>query len=154
FAQNRRERVRYYPAASSGVLYFEAAAEDGSGNTLASGRTSLQLIAGTTMHAELILSLGILPPLDLGVGDGGLDQSVDLFGVDLAGRDFSIADLSQRDTGGVDPTKLDSDGDTISDFDEGAGLFVQPDTDGDGTPDYLDLDSDGDCIPDSVEAGD
>jgi hypothetical protein len=43
----------------------------------------------------------------------------------------------------------DADGDTISDRDEGTG-----DTDGDGTPDYLDLDSDGDTIKDSIEAGD
>jgi hypothetical protein len=46
----------------------------------------------------------------------------------------------------------DSDGDTISDEDEGAATGV--DTDGDGIPDYLDTDSDGDGIPDSVEAGD
>ncbi|MCB9506403.1 MAG: VWA domain-containing protein [Myxococcales bacterium] len=45
----------------------------------------------------------------------------------------------------------DTDGDTISDFDEGSG-FV--DTDADGTPDSEDLDSDNDGIPDSVEAGD
>jgi hypothetical protein len=44
---------------------------------------------------------------------------------------------------------LDSDGDGISDADEGKG-----DPDGDGIPNYLDDDSDGDGIPDSVEAGD
>jgi len=45
---------------------------------------------------------------------------------------------------------VDSDGDCISDFDEGNGLV---DTDGDGVPDHLDLDSDGDGIPDRVEQG-
>jgi hypothetical protein len=45
----------------------------------------------------------------------------------------------------------DTDGDTISDTDEGA---PGKDTDWDGTPDYKDLDADGDGIPDSVEAGD
>jgi hypothetical protein len=59
----------------------------------------------------------------------------------------------------------DSDGDTIIDLDEG---FVDPnggstdsgepteslDTDGDGTPDYLDTDSDNDGISDADEAGD
>ncbi|PWJ42198.1 Ig-like domain-containing protein [Sediminitomix flava] len=40
----------------------------------------------------------------------------------------------------------DSDEDGISDSEEGNG-----DTDGDGTPDYLDQDSDGDGIPDSEE---
>ncbi len=44
----------------------------------------------------------------------------------------------------------DEDGDTISDADEGRDENV--DTDGDGTPDYLDEDSDNDTIPDSVEA--
>ncbi len=43
----------------------------------------------------------------------------------------------------------DSDGDTISDFDEGTG-----DTDNDGTPDHRDTDSDGDGIGDREEAGD
>jgi hypothetical protein len=46
----------------------------------------------------------------------------------------------------------DSDGDTISDFDESCQLGA--DSDGDTLPDYLDDDSDGDGIPDAVEAGD
>src|SRR4051812_14815492 len=46
----------------------------------------------------------------------------------------------------------DSDGDGISDHDEGGDVKPARDTDGDGTPDYLDSDSDGDGIPDSVEA--
>ncbi len=46
----------------------------------------------------------------------------------------------------------DEDGDGISDADE--GRRENRDTDGDGTPDYLDDDSDGDGIPDAVEAGD
>lgn len=45
----------------------------------------------------------------------------------------------------------DTDGDTISDGDEGA---TGADTDADGTPDYMDLDSDGDRIDDASEAGD
>ncbi|QQR88603.1 MAG: hypothetical protein IPJ88_10100 [Myxococcales bacterium] len=44
----------------------------------------------------------------------------------------------------------DSDGDGISDIDE--GQQSNRDTDGDGTPDYLDLDSDGDCRSDEDEA--
>ena len=46
----------------------------------------------------------------------------------------------------------DSDGDGISDDDEGAAARV--DTDGDGVPDFQDDDSDGDGIPDGAEAGD
>ena len=45
----------------------------------------------------------------------------------------------------------DTDGDTISDFDEGSGAI---DSDGDGFPDTEDLDSDADGILDSIEAGD
>ncbi len=47
----------------------------------------------------------------------------------------------------------DSDGDGISDHDEGGDLKPPRDTDGDGTPDYLDADSDNDGIPDAIEGG-
>ncbi len=53
-----------------------------------------------------------------------------------------------QDAGG---SFLDSDGDCLSDEQEGA--VEQVDTDQDGTPDFLDSDSDGDGIPDQVEAG-
>lgn len=46
----------------------------------------------------------------------------------------------------------DADGDMISDADEGAS--ARTDTDGDGTPDYLDEDSDDDTIPDYRETAD
>ncbi|MEM9860105.1 MAG: hypothetical protein AAF938_00715 [Myxococcota bacterium] len=46
----------------------------------------------------------------------------------------------------------DSDGDTIADEDEGRA--EGRDSDGDGTPDYLDADSDGDGFSDAREAGD
>jgi hypothetical protein len=49
-------------------------------------------------------------------------------------------------------TPVDSDGDTISDVDEGFAEAI--DTDADGSADYLDLDSDGDGIDDAIEAGD
>ncbi|MGD9486208.1 hypothetical protein WDH52_23720 [Streptomyces sp. TRM70308] len=51
-------------------------------------------------------------------------------------------------------TTGDSDGDGIPNSVEAGGDPANPvDTDGDGTPDFLDLDSDGDGILDSVEAG-
>ncbi|MEO8705023.1 MAG: hypothetical protein ABI867_33530 [Kofleriaceae bacterium] len=50
------------------------------------------------------------------------------------------------------PTPGDTDGDGISDVDE--GIDTNADTDGDGTPDFQDEDSDGDGIPDYREAGD
>ncbi|HEX9104240.1 MAG TPA: VWA domain-containing protein, partial [Polyangia bacterium] len=59
--------------------------------------------------------------------------------------------------GGYGPTctapPKDSDGDGISDHDEGADQKPPRDTDGDGKPDYLDSDSDNDGIPDAVEGG-
>ncbi|MCZ7680032.1 MAG: hypothetical protein M5U28_15205 [Sandaracinaceae bacterium] len=87
-----------------------------------------------------------------------------------SGDDSSTPDLdgapidmdAGRDAGppppdaGFDPFG-DSDGDGIGDFHEGrasASGAGSVDTDGDGTPDYLDTDSDGDGIDDSVEAGD
>lgn len=47
--------------------------------------------------------------------------------------------------------KPDTDGDGISDHDEGADENPPRDTDGDGIPDYQDSDSDGDGIPDALE---
>ncbi|MBW2260819.1 MAG: hypothetical protein JRG91_02515, partial [Deltaproteobacteria bacterium] len=53
------------------------------------------------------------------------------------------------------PGMLDTDGDTITDLDEGrSDPGGAPDTDGDGAPDYEDTDSDGDGIADRTEAGD
>ena len=56
-------------------------------------------------------------------------------------------DSGSADTGSIE--WVDSDGDLISDEEEGDG-----DTDGDGIPDYLDEDSDNDGIADIAEAGD
>ena len=56
------------------------------------------------------------------------------------------------DDGDGTPVPGDTDGDGISDVDEGQAAGT--DTDGDGTPDWQDDDSDGDGIPDYREAGD
>jgi hypothetical protein len=64
------------------------------------------------------------------------------------GDDDAAADataLDARDNNG------DFDNDGISDADEGRYDPVPPDTDGDGTPDWMDQDSDGDGLDDSVE---
>ena len=50
---------------------------------------------------------------------------------------------------GTGREQVDADGDTISDFAEGRCSEPPTDSDGDGTPDYLDQDSDGDGVPDS-----
>ncbi|MBA3397422.1 MAG: VWA domain-containing protein [Deltaproteobacteria bacterium] len=66
---------------------------------------------------------------------------------------FAIGCGPTAGTGGGDDTPVeDTDGDGITDADEGRASNV--DTDGDGRPDYDDADSDGDGIPDSREAGD
>jgi hypothetical protein len=57
-----------------------------------------------------------------------------------------------RDGGVTCSDHADSDGDGISDTNEGARENPPRDTDHDGTPDFQDNDSDGDGIPDSVEA--
>jgi len=61
-----------------------------------------------------------------------------------------VGDSPEADAG--IPDLPDEDGDGIADVHEGRADNV--DTDGDGTPDYLDDDSDGDGIPDADEAGD
>ena len=51
-------------------------------------------------------------------------------------------------------TANDSDGDGIVDdvdSDNGGTILANPDTDGDGMPNYLDLDSDGDSVSDNLE---
>ena len=48
----------------------------------------------------------------------------------------------------IKPVGVDADSDGVDDAIEAAGAV---DTDGDGTPDYLDLDSDDDGIPDTAE---
>lgn len=77
---------------------------------------------------------------------GGMEPD---FGPDMGAPDFGV-DMGPPDLGPM--PDADEDGDGISDF--GEGRADGTDTDGDGTPDYLDTDSDGDGIPDSVEAGD
>ncbi len=84
----------------------------------------------------------------------------------ISGCDPSSPIVNHRDTGGrdaaadagfvpgtdsgIDP-HVDSDGDTINDAAEGAGVV---DTDRDGTADTMDADSDGDGLTDAMEAGD
>jgi Pentapeptide repeats (8 copies) len=156
FAVDRQERVVYYPGAQSGALTFSATAWDGGGNPVAFGQTSVELAASGTLAAQLVLT-GAVPSFDLAGADfAGADLAgADLAGADLAGTDLAGFDLAGTDLAGTDLAGiLDSDGDTISDHDEGADEVPPRDTDGDGTPDYLDLDSDNDCISDAHEAGD
>jgi len=64
---------------------------------------------------------------------------------------MSDADVWDRDGEPDVPATIDQDDDGISDTREGHDSAT--DTDGDGTPDYLDLDSDDDGIADAIEAG-
>ena len=74
------------------------------------------------------------------------------FGCDPGGDDDSGGPGGDGGADGAVTDTTDTDGDTIDDTSEGRA--TRRDTDGDGTPDYLDDDSDDDGIPDSVEAGD
>lgn len=70
----------------------------------------------------------------------------DLNGKDDADFDMDgITDLGEFTTTGTDPTKLDTDGDTLSDGDELAGAGDRPATD------PLVADTDGDTLTDGVE---
>ncbi len=73
-------------------------------------------------------------------GDALLNGRLDDFQIyNRALSDFEIANLANP--------AIDSDADGFSDSAE-----TSADTDGDGTPDYLDLDSDNDGMPDSAES--
>jgi hypothetical protein len=90
-------------------------------------------------------------------GDGGLPGDDAMSPVGDGGAPTDDIIVPPTDGGGpMDGGPIvmlpDADGDTISDADEGVETSV--DTDGDGTPDYLDNDSDDDTIPDDREAGD
>ncbi|WP_426358659.1 DUF4347 domain-containing protein [Pseudocolwellia sp. HL-MZ19] len=87
-------------------------------------------------------------------GDG-IDDAFDVdftkgIDIDLDGIDDRVLFNNDADNDGqLDYRDLDSDGDGISDADEGL-----VDTDGDGIPDSIDIDSDNDGIPDDIENGD
>lgn len=64
---------------------------------------------------------------------------------------------AQSTPGYVAPAGVDSDNDGINDAydpDQGGVRIIPVDTDGDGTPDFLDLDSDQDGVPDRIEGHD
>src|SRR5262245_30618221 len=84
-----------------------------------------------------VLALLVAPA---GACGGGSDNTAD-------GGPAVDANHVHANVGGFDP---DTDGDGISDRQEGKDSTA--DTDGDGTPDYMDNDSDGDGILDSIEA--
>jgi MYXO-CTERM domain-containing protein len=88
-------------------------------------------------------------------GNGGVDTRTFTVEVSFTDADMDgLPDTWETDNG-LDPTTADSDGDTISDFEEVGGDLTAPaDTDMDGTLDALDDDSDEDGISDADEAGD
>lgn len=82
-----------------------------------------------------------------GNGDGRIDNNTDSDGDGIV----DVADHSAGEFGGLASPTGDSDGDGISNEDEGLGLV---DTDGDGLSDMVEGDSDGDGIPDLIEGTD
>uniref|UniRef100_UPI00262CCF73 T9SS type B sorting domain-containing protein n=1 Tax=uncultured Aquimarina sp. TaxID=575652 RepID=UPI00262CCF73 len=98
---------------------------------------------------------GILDVVE-GTVDMDGDGIIDSFDQDSDNDGIPDNVEGQTTDGYISPTGNDSDGDGLDDAYEGTGdEGVTPeDTDGDGTPDYLDEDSDGDGIPDEVEGFD
>lgn len=84
--------------------------------------------------------------LEDGCGNGVLEVGEQCDDGNLLNRD-GCDDECRRELFDI----IDTDGDTISDFDEGNGRV---DSDGDGFPDIEDADSDGDGLLDIDEAGD
>ncbi len=89
-------------------------------------------------------------------GDDGGAGDTNPTGDDGGGTDAPpVFDVGPADTPidacGAASCLYDEDNDGIPDKIEGRCAATPVDTDGDGTPDYLDLDSDGDGIPDKVE---
>lgn len=80
-------------------------------------------------------------------GDGVPDY------IDLDSDDDGVSDADEL-VWGLARTLMDSDSDGIRDGDEFGPGPGAADSDGDGTPDALDLDSDNDGIPDQLERGD
>ncbi|WP_429725827.1 gliding motility-associated C-terminal domain-containing protein [Aquimarina litoralis] len=96
--------------------------------------------------------------LDIVEGDIDMDGDGIPDSLDQDSDNDGIPDNVEGQTtdGYIPPTGNDSDGDGLDDAYEGTGdEGVNPeDTDGDGTPDYIDEDSDNDGIPDLIEAFD
>jgi hypothetical protein len=105
------------------------------------------LLAAASCASTLSTEPGTTPALpqpDASVEGGGADAPLEVR-ADEASADASGADAEAE----APPCLPDEDKDSIPDDVEGRDKGL--DTDGDGTPDYLDLDSDGDTIPDAVE---
>jgi hypothetical protein len=84
---------------------------------------------------------------------GALALAVVVLALGCGGSGITVGDGGFLDGGGDGQVPLvDEDGDRIADQHENRAEGV--DTDGDGTPDYLDDDSDDDGISDRIEAGD
>ncbi len=135
------------------LAFVPACGDDGGSNPSGACRTSADCTDGRVCRDRRC----VVPADTDGGPDTGIPSGTDAgpyteldAWYDPATTDAARPDLP--DTGGGWDPRGDSDGDTISDYDEGRASLV--DTDGDGTPDYLDADSDGDGISDSVEAGD
>ncbi len=121
----------------------------------------------------LIVTIDAEPQVTALGGNPAVSYTLDITGTGLVDRDTDgdgIVDRLDADSDNdgipdnieaqatasyVPPTGIDSDGDGLDDAYEGTGNegLTPVDTDGDGTPDYLDLDSDNDGINDVDEAG-
>lgn len=136
-------------AALVGAIALPGCSDDSTGSTCTS---SSECRSGTCVDGRCV------PNRDGGGGGDSGGGGSDAGGTsDDASTGFDAGSMMEYDAGMLSgdagfAADADSDGDGISDFHEGRLTGV--DTDGDSTPDWMDLDSDNDGIPDSIEAGD
>lgn len=86
---------------------------------------------------------GVIDPFDLDADNDGIPDLVEAGGVDTDGNGI-VDDLTDTDTDGLAD---------VYDEETGGTAISNPDSDGDGVADFLDLDADNDGILDVVEAG-
>lgn len=104
---------------------------------------------GDGLHDPLLGSPLALPDTD----SDGLRDFLDLDDDGDGITDTREAGGDDADGDGIIDGFVDTDGDGLHDALVGSPL-PRPDTDGDGTPDYLDLDADDDGLPDATEGTD
>ena len=114
----------------------------------------------------------ILDAIEAGDTESPIDTDADGIPdfLDLDSDNDGIPDLYEASAGEIDTASLDADGDGRVDSglvfganglvdsvetsaDSGTLIFQLVDTDGDGSPDYIDTDSDNDGLSDTIESG-
>jgi len=121
------------------VVVIDIAASDNEGDNLSFGASGLPAYASLVDHADGTATLTLSPAL----GDGGLDTMT------VTVSDDGVPVFSDEESFDVDVAILDSDSDTISDYEEitiYGTLPDNPDTDGDLIGDGEEINNGGDPV--------